>query len=85
MEGGRRGAEVGALSLSRRHRSRSRSRDRQDRGSGSPFSRATDTEEGEVKEPSAPIRLGPLSARQQARLADVSLLLEVILKTDYAR
>ena len=68
-----------------RPRSRSRSRERHIRGSGSPFSRGTDTEEGEVKEPSSPVRPGILSARQQARLADLSLLLEVILKTDYAR
>ena len=71
-------------SARRRHRSRSRSRER-GRASGSPYSRGTDTEDGEVKEPSSPVIAGPLSARQQARLADLSLLLEVILKTDYAR
>lgn len=71
-------------SARRRHKSRSRSRER-GRASGSPYSRGTDTEDGEVKEPSSPMKAGPLSARQQARLADLSLLLEVILKTDYAR
>lgn len=70
---------------SRRRRSRSRSRDRVRRNSGSPYSRGTDTEDGEVKEPSSPARPGELSARQNARLADLSLLLDVILKTDYAR
>lgn len=67
----------------RRHRSRSRSRDRSSREGDSPFSRGTDTEDGEVKEPSSPMRAGPLSARQQARVADLSLLLDVILKTNY--
>lgn len=66
-----------------RHRSRSRSRDRSSRGNDSPFSRGTDTEDGEVKEPSSPLTAIPLSARQQARVADLSLLLDVILKTDY--
>lgn len=67
----------------RRHRSRSRSRDRSSREGNSPHSRGTDTEDGEVKEPSSPMRAGPLSARQQARVADLSLLLDVILKTNY--
>ncbi|KAL0033139.1 hypothetical protein WJX79_005261 [Trebouxia sp. C0005] len=84
---GRGSARVGdrvSGSARRRHNSRSRSRER-GRASGSPYSRGTDTEDGEVKEPSSPMKAGPLSARQQARLADLSLLLEVILKTDYAR
>lgn len=86
-ERGRGDARVGdrvSGSARRRHKSRSRSRER-GRASGSPYSRGTDTEDGEVKEPSSPMKAGPLSARQQARLADLSLLLEVILKTDYAR
>lgn len=86
-ERGRGSATVGdrvSGSARRRHKSRSRSRER-GRASGSPYSRGTDTEDGEVKEPSSPVKAGPLSARQQARLADLSLLLEVILKTDYAR
>ncbi len=86
-ERGRGSARVGdrvSGSARRRHKSRSRSRER-GRASGSPYSRGTDTEDGEVKEPSSPMKPGPLSARQQARLADLSLLLEVILKTDYAR
>lgn len=86
-ERGRGSVRVGdrvSVSGRRRHKSRSRSRER-GRASGSPYSRGTDTEDGEVKEPSSPMKAGPLSARQQARLADLSLLLEVILKTDYAR
>ena len=86
-ERGRGSVRVGdrvSVSGRRWHKSRSRSRER-GRASGSPYSRGTDTEDGEVKEPSSPMKAGPLSARQQARLADLSLLLEVILKTDYAR
>ena len=89
-----RAGDRAADSARRRHRSRSRSRNRdrdrsRDRGgrtSSSPFSRGTDTEDGEVKEPTSPPRPGaPLSSRQMARLADLSLLLQVVLKTDYAR
>lgn len=76
------GSERRLGSAARRHRSRSRSRDRSSRGD-SPRSRGTDTEDGEVKEPWSPMRGGPLSARQQARVADLSLLLDVILKTNY--
>ena len=79
-----RGSERRQGTAARRHRSRSRSWDRSSReGGDSPFSRGTDTEDGEVKEPSWPMRAGPLSARQQARVADLSLLLDVILKTNY--
>lgn len=78
-----RGLERRQGTVLRRHRSRSRSRDRSSREGNSPFSRGTDTEDGEVKEPSSPMRAGPLSARQQARVADLSLLLDVILKTNY--
>lgn len=76
------GSERRQGSAARRHRSRSRSRDRSSRGD-SPRSRGTDTEDGEMKEPCSPMRAGPLSARQQARVADLSLLLDVILKTNY--
>ena len=73
----------------RRGRSRSPSRDRgRRRDSSSPFSRGTDTESGEVKEPDSPVRsTAPkeLSHRQIHRLADTSLLLDVISKTNYAR
>lgn len=81
-----RGLERRQGTAARRHRSRSRSRDRSSReGGDSPFGRGTDTEDGEVKEPNSPYyqRAGPLSARQQARVADLSLLLDVILKTNY--
>lgn len=77
------GSERRQGTAARRYRSRSRSRDRSSRGGDSPYSRGTDTEDGEVKEPSSPMRAGPLSARQHARVADLSLLLDVILKTNY--
>lgn len=85
----RRDGKSSPKSLKRQPRSPKRSTDKaRRREHSSPHSQhGTDTESGEVKEPDSPVPARPLrlSGRQQARLADTSLLLDVILHTDYGR